>query len=110
MTWNDLKHKGAMDDDYSDTSWYNEMSTETLYLFDALRQEQLRQGNSVFLKPVKYRPPYQEDSHDYKQSDSDDYLDQFSESLSSAGQGVFVSQPKAPAKVTRKKSIKKQNS
>jgi len=37
MTWNDLKHKGAMDDDYSDTSWYNEMSTETLYLFDALR-------------------------------------------------------------------------
>ena len=40
LTWNDLKHKGAMDDDFSDYSWYNEMSTETLYLFDALRQEQ----------------------------------------------------------------------
>ena len=62
---------------------------------------------------MKYKPPYQEDDS-YSQmrpsEESDDYLiDHYSDSISSEGQ-AFVTQPKIPAKVTRKKTIKKQNS
>lgn len=49
VTWNDLKAQGAMDDDFEDHDWYDDLNDDDLDLLDALREAQFYQGDNNIL-------------------------------------------------------------
>ena len=73
MRWYALKELGAMEDDYDEQDWYDDLNDDEMDLLEALREAQHNQGDNQTLKQTAYNIGIQmEDIEEEDPSDSEE--------------------------------------